>query len=145
MSLPFKRVKTGGKQCSVWLPAIGVLTSFIRGCLDVQTDELRFLDAAGRASRPGVLVLEEATALSRGPYATDRALRPAATVIERLGLGSAGLINVLNPDWVLLGSLHKDLLGADPRAAAGRHCLAPPLEPRQPACLCSAVPWRAAA
>ena len=38
----------------------------------------------------------------------------AGLVIERLGLGLAGLINVLNPDRILLGGLHKDLLGADP-------------------------------
>ena len=51
----------------------------------------------------------------RGDYATDPAVRSAATlVIERLGLGLADLINVLNPDRILLGSLHGDLLAADP-------------------------------
>ena len=38
----------------------------------------------------------------------------AAVVIERLGLGLADLINVLNPDRILLGGLHGDLLAADP-------------------------------
>ena len=86
-----------------------------RGCLDVETDALSFLDAAGRVPRAGVPVIEQAIAVLRGDYATDPAVRSAATlVIERLGLGLADLINVLNPDRILLGSLHGDLLAADP-------------------------------
>jgi predicted NBD/HSP70 family sugar kinase len=86
-----------------------------RGCLDVETDALSFMDAAGRVPRPGVPVLEQATALLRGEYASDPAVRAAAAVvIERLGLGLADLINVLNPDRILLGGLHGDLLAADP-------------------------------
>ena len=86
-----------------------------RGCLDVETDALSFLDAAGRTPRPGVPVIEQARALLRGEYATDPAVRAAGgVVIERLGLGLADLINVLNPDRILLGGLHADLLTADP-------------------------------
>jgi predicted NBD/HSP70 family sugar kinase len=86
-----------------------------RGCLDVETDALSFMDAAGRVPRPGVPVIEQATALLRGQYASDPAVRrAAAVVIERLGLGLADLINVLNPDRILLGGLHGDLLAADP-------------------------------
>ena len=86
-----------------------------RGCLDVETDALSFLDATGRVPRAGVPVIEQAIAVLRGDYATDPAVRSAATlVIERLGLGLADLINVLNPDRILLGSLHGDLLSADP-------------------------------
>jgi predicted NBD/HSP70 family sugar kinase len=86
-----------------------------RGCLDVETDALSFLDAAGRVPRPGLPVLEQATALVRGGYAADPGVRAAAaTIIERLGLGLADLINVLNPDRILLGGLHGDLLAADP-------------------------------
>ncbi|HEV2253948.1 MAG TPA: ROK family protein [Streptosporangiaceae bacterium] len=86
-----------------------------RGCLDVETDALSFLDAAGRAPRPGAPVIQQATALLRGQYASDPAVRAAAAVIiERLGLGLADLINVLNPDRILLGGLHGDLLAADP-------------------------------
>ncbi len=86
-----------------------------RGCLDVETDALSFMDAAGRVPRPGLPVLEQATALLRGEYASDPAVRAAAAVvIERLGLGLADLINVLNPDRILLGGLHGDLLAADP-------------------------------
>jgi len=86
-----------------------------RGCLDVETDALSFLDVAGRVPRPGLPVLEQATALLRGEYQADAAVRAAAaSVIERLGLGLADLINVLNPDRILLGGLHGDLLAADP-------------------------------
>jgi predicted NBD/HSP70 family sugar kinase len=86
-----------------------------RGCLDVETDALSFLDAAGRVPRAGIPVIEQATALLRGGYAADPAVRSAAgVVIERLGLGLADLINVFNPDRVLLGGLHGDLLTCDP-------------------------------
>jgi predicted NBD/HSP70 family sugar kinase len=93
-----------------------------RGCLDVETDPVSFLEAAGRVPRPGVTVLEQATAVLRGAY--DPVVRAVAgTLIEYLGIGLAGLINVLNPDRVLLGGLHRDLLAADPerlRAAVAK-------------------------
>ena len=86
-----------------------------RGCLDVETDALSLLDAAGRVPRPGGSALEQATALLRQEYGTDPAVRAGAgMVMERLGLGLAGLINVLNPDRILLGGLHRDLLAAGP-------------------------------
>ena len=51
----------------------------------------------------------------RREYATDPAVRTGASVVvERLGLGLAGLINVLNPDRILLGGMHRDLLAAEP-------------------------------
>ena len=85
-----------------------------RGCLDVETDALSLLDAVGRAPLPGVPVLEQARALIRHEYAMDTTVRAGAGVVmERLGLGLAGLINVLNPDRILLGGLHRDLLAAD--------------------------------
>ena len=85
-----------------------------RGCLDVETDPVSFLEAAGRVPRPGVTALEQATAVLRGAY--DPAVRAvASTLTEYLGIGLAGLINVLNPDRVLLGGLHRDLLAADPK------------------------------
>ncbi|HLK79238.1 MAG TPA: ROK family protein [Streptosporangiaceae bacterium] len=86
-----------------------------RGCLDVETDALSFMDAAGRVPRRGAPVIAQATALLRGQYASDPAVRAAAiALIERLGLGLADLINVLNPDRILLGGLLGDLLAADP-------------------------------
>jgi predicted NBD/HSP70 family sugar kinase len=83
----------------------------------VETDAVRFLAAAGRAPAPDAVPLDEAVALLRAGYAADRRVREAADAITaRLGLGLAGLINVVNPDRVLLGGLHEHLL----RAAPGR-------------------------
>lgn len=86
-----------------------------RGCLDVETDALSFLDAAGRRPRSGTPVVDQAAAVLRREYASDPAVRDAAAlIIERLSVGLADLINVLNPDRILLGGLHGDLLAADP-------------------------------
>jgi predicted NBD/HSP70 family sugar kinase len=86
-----------------------------RGCLNVETDAVRFLDAAGRAPAPHGVPLDEAVAVLRAGYRADRRVREAADVITaRLGLGLAGLINVVNPDRVLLGGLHRELLLAAP-------------------------------
>ncbi len=61
----------------------------------------------------------------RAGYPGDPAVRAAAhAVAARLGLGLAGLINVVNPDLVLLGGLHRHLLLAAPdrlRDAVARH------------------------
>jgi predicted NBD/HSP70 family sugar kinase len=86
-----------------------------RGCLNVETDAERFMQAAGRVPVPGSTVLDQAIAALTAGYATDPAVRAAATsLVERLGLGLAGLINVVNPDLVLLGGLHRYLLEAAP-------------------------------
>lgn len=86
-----------------------------RGCLNVETDAERFMAAAGREPRPGSAVLDQATAILRAQYLTDAKVRAAAaSLLDRLGLGLAGLINVVNPDLVLLGGLHRYLLEAAP-------------------------------
>ena len=86
-----------------------------RGCLNVETDAGRFLDAAGRVPDPGAAPLDEAIAVLTAGYATDPRVRAAAgTLVGRLGLGLASLVNVVNPDRVLLGGLHKHLLLAAP-------------------------------
>jgi predicted NBD/HSP70 family sugar kinase len=96
-----------------------------RGCLSIEADAARFMALAGRAAQPGTPELSQATAVLRRDYPGDPAVRAAAaTLIERLGLGLADLINVINPDRVLLGGLHRYLLEADPvglrAAVAGR-------------------------
>jgi predicted NBD/HSP70 family sugar kinase len=97
-----------------------------RGCLDVEADPLAFLEAAGRAPGPEGSLLEQCIGLLRTEYA-DPAVRAAAhTLIDRLGRGLAGLVNVLNPDRILLGGLHRHLLDADPerlRAVVADHSL----------------------
>jgi predicted NBD/HSP70 family sugar kinase len=86
-----------------------------RGCLNVETDAQRFMEAAGRVARPGSAVLTAAISILRAEYDTDPQVRAAAaSLTERLGLGLAGLINVVNPDRVLLGGLHRYLLEAAP-------------------------------
>lgn len=86
-----------------------------RGCLSVETDPARFLELAARRPAPEVPVLDQAIAALREEYATDPIVRSAAdAMIARAGLGLAGLINVINPDRVLLGGLYRFLLEADP-------------------------------
>ncbi|MDT0472351.1 ROK family protein [Streptomyces griseoviridis] len=85
-----------------------------RGCLDVETDPLALLTAAGRAPGPEISLLRHAAELIRDGY-DDLGVRTAAeTLIDRLGLGLAGLVNILNPDRIILGGLHRTLLEADP-------------------------------
>ena len=82
-----------------------------RGCLSVEADAERFLDEAGRRPSPDVPVLDEAVAVLRAAYPADPRVRAAADAISaRLGLGLAGLINVVNPDRVLLGGMYRELL-----------------------------------
>ncbi|MEU8761355.1 ROK family protein [Streptomyces sp. NPDC048659] len=85
-----------------------------RGCLDVETDPLAFLTAAGRAPGPEVSLLQQARDLLRDQR-DDPGVRVATEeLIDRLGLGLAGLVNILNPDRIILGGLHRELLNADP-------------------------------
>ncbi|MGI5484130.1 ROK family protein [Streptomyces lavendofoliae] len=85
-----------------------------RGCLDVEADPLAFLSAAGRAPGPEVSLLQQSRDLLRD-HAADPAVRAATEeLVDRLGLGLAGLVNILNPDRIILGGLHRELLAADP-------------------------------
>jgi predicted NBD/HSP70 family sugar kinase len=84
-----------------------------RGCLSVETDGQRFMEEAGRVPAQGSAVLDQAIAVLRGEHDADPRVRAAAAVlIGHLGLGLAGLVNVLNPDRILLGGLHGELLRA---------------------------------
>ncbi|MET8950133.1 ROK family protein [Streptomyces sp. NPDC004393] len=86
-----------------------------RGCLDVEADPLAFLTAAGRDAGPEVSQLQQANDLIRDGFPADPAVRIAVEVlIDRLGLGLAGLVNILNPDRIILGGLHRTLFDADP-------------------------------
>ncbi|MFB6631645.1 ROK family protein [Streptomyces sp. NPDC056362] len=85
-----------------------------RGCLDVETDPLAFLTAAGRIPGPEVSLLQQSRDLLR-TSPEDPGVRVAVgELIDRLGLGLAGLVNILNPDRIILGGLHRELLDADP-------------------------------
>ncbi|HEV3069647.1 MAG TPA: ROK family protein, partial [Streptosporangiaceae bacterium] len=86
-----------------------------RGCLNVETDAERFMAAAGLVPAQDTAVLDQAIAALSAGYATDPRVRAAVSIlVQHLGLGLAGLINVVNPDRVLLGGLHKHLLLAAP-------------------------------
>ncbi|WP_026004483.1 ROK family protein [Streptomyces sp. AA1529] len=85
-----------------------------RGCLDVETDPAALLAAAGRPASPGTSLLTQAAELLRTEYGTDPAVREAAgRLVDRLGLGLAGLVNILNPDRIVLAGLHRALVEAD--------------------------------
>jgi predicted NBD/HSP70 family sugar kinase len=97
-----------------------------RGCLDVEADPLAFLEAAGRDPGPEVSLLQQCRDLLRTEYADPSVREAAGILIDRLGRGLAGLVNVLNPDRILLGGLHLHLLDADPerlRAVVADHSL----------------------
>ncbi|THA22929.1 ROK family protein [Streptomyces sp. A1277] len=85
-----------------------------RGCLDVETDPLAFLTAAGRTPGPEESLLKQSGDLLRNEYEEPAVRNAAEELIDRLGLGLAGLVNILNPDRIILGGLHRALLDADP-------------------------------
>jgi|SRR5450756_1062089 len=86
-----------------------------RGCLNVETDAERFMSAAGRVPSHASALLDQAVSVLGTDYASDARVRQAAdALVQHLGLGLADLINVVNPDLVLLGGLHKHLLQAAP-------------------------------
>ncbi|GAA3901646.1 ROK family protein [Streptomyces lannensis] len=86
-----------------------------RGCLDVEADPLAFLEEAGHDAGPEVSQLEQANELIRTRYPDDPAVRSAVeALIDRLGLGLSGLVNILNPDRIILGGLHRTLVDTDP-------------------------------
>jgi predicted NBD/HSP70 family sugar kinase len=85
-----------------------------RGCLDAEADATALLAAAGRPALAGAAGYREAMRLlATGP--ADAAVAAAVRrLVDALGTGLASLINVLNPDRVVLGGLHAALLAADP-------------------------------
>ncbi|QYX82103.1 ROK family protein [Streptomyces akebiae] len=85
-----------------------------RGCLDVEADPRAFLTAVGRDPGPEGSLLQQANELIRTQYGDPGVRTAAEAIIDRLGLGLAGLVNILNPDRIILGGMHRALLDADP-------------------------------
>ncbi|WP_035792593.1 ROK family protein [Kitasatospora mediocidica] len=85
-----------------------------RGCLNVETDPQALLAAAGRTPTPGRPLLAEARALARTADHDPDARKAVDEVAKLLGIGLAGLANILNPDRIVLSGLHRDLLTAAP-------------------------------
>ena len=85
-----------------------------RGCLDVEADPIALLDAAGLSTSEPTLDKARAVIERRG---VDRQARAAThLVIQRLAGGLASLVNILNPDRVVLGGMHAELLAAEGEA-----------------------------
>ncbi len=80
------------------------------GCLEAETDPRALLEAAdGRGAGRTLTAAREVVAAA----ATDPTARTAVSKItDRLAAGLAGLVNVLNPDRIVLGGLYADLLRA---------------------------------
>ncbi|WP_441251496.1 ROK family protein [Kitasatospora sp. McL0602] len=88
------------------------------GCLNAETDPEALFAAAGRTPDPARPLLGQARELARSA-AHDPVARAAVDhVVDRLGLGLAGLVNILNPDRIVLSGLHRDLLAAAPERLA---------------------------
>ncbi|GLW55837.1 hypothetical protein Kpho01_38480 [Kitasatospora phosalacinea] len=85
-----------------------------RGCLNAETDTYALFAAAERRPDPDRPLLPQARALAHDPAAADA----LDHVVDRLGLGLAGLVNILNPDRIVLSGLHLDLLAAAPERLA---------------------------
>lgn len=97
-----------------------------RGCLNSETDPDALFAAAGRTPDRERPLLDQARELCRSAAEDPRARAAVEHVIERLGLGLAGVANILNPDRVVLSGLHLDLLEAAPerlRAVVAERCL----------------------
>jgi predicted NBD/HSP70 family sugar kinase len=93
-----------------------------RGCLDVEADPTALLDAAGLSTTEPTLDAARAVIARRG--ADPRARAAADLVTRRLACGLASLINILNPDRVVLGGMHAELLTAEEerlRTGISRH------------------------
>ncbi|MFF0393604.1 ROK family protein [Kitasatospora sp. NPDC004615] len=93
-----------------------------RGCLNAETDTDALFAAAKRRPDPGRPLLAQARELAHDPEAADA----VDHLVERLGLGLAGLVNILNPDRIVLSGLHQELLAAAPdrlAAVVAERCL----------------------
>jgi predicted NBD/HSP70 family sugar kinase len=78
------------------------------GCLEAEADPKALLEAAGGRGAGRTLAAAREVVAAAG---TDPAARAAVSKItDRLAAGLASLVNVLNPDRIVLGGLYADLL-----------------------------------
>jgi predicted NBD/HSP70 family sugar kinase len=93
-----------------------------RGCLEVEADPAALLAAAE-------IVTNEPTLLAARSVIAHRRDNPSSgsaveLITRRLAAGLASMVNVLNPDRIVLGGLYADLLAAEEselRAGITRH------------------------
>jgi predicted NBD/HSP70 family sugar kinase len=82
-----------------------------RGCLDVEADPIALLAAAGLSTTDPTLAAARAVIARR--HDDPRAGAATDLVVRRLAGGLACMINMLNPDRIVLGGMHADLLAAE--------------------------------
>ncbi len=80
------------------------------GCLEVEADPAALLDAAGIRDEAPRLDVARAVIAATGSDPTAR--EAVERITAHLADGLASLINVLDPDRIVLGGLYADLLGA---------------------------------
>lgn len=82
-----------------------------RGCLDVEADPVALLDAAGLAiTGPTDPALDAARRVIARRGVDPQARAAVDLITARLAAGIAALINILNPDRVVLGGMYAQLL-----------------------------------
>ncbi|WP_197085195.1 ROK family protein [Saccharothrix sp. ST-888] len=89
-----------------------------RGCLNAETDPDALFAAAGRTPDPDRPLFDQARELARSAAGDPDARSAVEHIVDRLGLGLAGMVNILNPDRIVLSGLHRDLLAAAPERLA---------------------------
>lgn len=91
-----------------------------RGCLETEVDPRALLRAAGRPDTPTTgLEYRARVVLADAAVGDRRALEAARLVSARLGAGLAILINLLDPDRIVLGGLLARLLALTPGPLIG--------------------------
>ena len=93
-----------------------------RGCLEVEADPLALLAAAGQPGTDPTPAAVQAVITRRD--VDPRAGAAVDLVTQRLAGGLASLINILNPDRIVLGGMHAELLVAERerlRSGISRH------------------------
>jgi predicted NBD/HSP70 family sugar kinase len=86
-----------------------------RGCLETEADSRALLRAAGRPDSPNTGIEYRARVLLADAVAGDPIARKAAdTVAARVGSGLAVLVNLLDPDRIVLGGLLARVLAITP-------------------------------
>jgi predicted NBD/HSP70 family sugar kinase len=100
-----------------------------RGCWETEAGEERLFELAGRPAGGGLAAVREVVAaVGDGDAAAAAAIRHVATW---LGTGTAGVVNVFNPEVVILGGALAEIYAAAAptvQAAVEEAALRPPRE-----------------
>jgi predicted NBD/HSP70 family sugar kinase len=109
MEVGHTTANAGGEQCRCGA----------RGCLEAEADARALLRAAGRPDTPATGLEYRARVVLADAEAGDPRARKAAQIVAaRLGSGLAVLVNLLDPDRIVLGGLLARLLAITPEPLA---------------------------